>query len=86
MRCKCLNCAWITRRCTVESRRVSIWTKFDPEGLNETWGGDNWFANWVLPDPVAHVHASQAGSATMFDGAQDGVDRVSGGLSMLGMA
>lgn len=64
--------------------RQNPWGKFDPEGLNETWGGDNWFANWVLPDPVAHYHASQAGAATMFDGDKGGIDRVSGGLTYLG--
>jgi hypothetical protein len=64
--------------------RQNPWSKFDPEGLNETWGGNNWFANWVLPDPVAHVHASSAGAETMFDGCQGGVDRVAGGLTYVG--
>jgi len=59
------------------------WTKFDPEGLNATWGGNNWFANWILPDPVSHWQAGSAGAEQMVSGNSVG-DRITGGLSWAG--
>jgi hypothetical protein len=50
--------------------------------LNESWGGDNWFANWVLPDPAANWHAAQSGAAAMVN-AKGGINKTIGGLTLL---
>ena len=61
-----------------------VWTKFDPEGLNSTWGGDNWFANWVLPDPKGESSQASEGATKMFDSNLSASERVSGGLGYFG--
>ena len=50
--------------------------------MNETWGGDNWFANWVLPDPKANWGQVQAGMADLVHG-QGAIDKTIGGLTVL---
>jgi RHS repeat-associated protein len=60
------------------------WSKFDPEGLNETLGFSNWFVDWVVPEPVAHWNAADRGADDMVNSNLDGVDRWAGGLSWFG--
>jgi len=64
--------------------RQNPWTAFDPEGLNETFGWDNWFANWVLPDPVASFHEGQRQAAIVGDSNAATAERIGGACGALG--
>uniref|UniRef100_UPI002240FF9E RHS repeat domain-containing protein n=1 Tax=Verrucomicrobium sp. BvORR034 TaxID=1396418 RepID=UPI002240FF9E len=67
--------------------RQNPWTKLDPHGLNETLGWNNWFANWVLPDPVGSYRESgrQLDIAAGLDDEKNTLaDRVGGGFGYVG--
>jgi len=60
------------------------YTHFDPEGLiNETFGGDNWFMNYIMPDPMAEYHAGE-NSAEQMIGGNGGWDKAGGTSGTLG--
>jgi RHS repeat-associated protein len=60
------------------------WTKFDPEGLNDTFGWNNAFANWVLPDPKNSFNEASRQAEIMFDSNASGLERAGGAAGYLG--
>lgn len=50
--------------------------------MNETWGGDSWFANWVLPDPKANWDKAKEGMGELVRGS-GAIDKTIGGLKVL---
>ena len=40
--------------------------KYDPEGLNDTFGRSGIFWDYVMPDPLANIHLAQGQAATVF--------------------
>ena len=63
--------------------RQNPWSKFDPEGLNETFG-DNLVADYLAPDPKGSYHEAGRQAAIMFDPNADTLERVGGALGFLG--
>ena len=67
--------AAILRRVLV---RQNPWTKFDPEGLNDTFGWHNPVADYLAPDPVGSYNESGRQLGIALDPDASGLERAGG--------